>query len=83
MFYEQQFVRSDLDRSSCCSPFSCGTHRSSVTRHRLVIPIDFVVQDPQPSFEVTVYLVLDFGKFGRPYLETDEVEADRATSTLV
>lgn len=33
-----------------------------------------------PSFDVTVYLVLDdFGKLGRAYLETDEEKADRET----
>ena len=33
-----------------------------------------------PSFDVTVYLVLDdFGKLGRSYLETDEDKADLDT----
>jgi hypothetical protein len=33
-----------------------------------------------PSFDVTVYLVLDdFGKLGRSYLETDEDKADLET----
>ena len=33
-----------------------------------------------PSFDVTVYLVLDdFGKLGRAYVETDEEKADRET----
>jgi hypothetical protein len=33
-----------------------------------------------PSFDVTVYLVLDdFGKLGRSYLETDEGKADLQT----
>ena len=33
-----------------------------------------------PSFDVTVYLVLDdFGKLGRSYLETDEDKADVET----
>ena len=33
-----------------------------------------------PSFDVTVYLVLDdFGKLGRSYLESDEAKADLET----
>jgi hypothetical protein len=33
-----------------------------------------------PSFDVTVYIVLDdFGELGRSYLETDEEEADLQT----
>jgi hypothetical protein len=33
-----------------------------------------------PSFDVTVYLVLDdFGRLGRSYLETDEDSADLET----
>ena len=36
-----------------------------------------------PSFDVTVYLVLDdFGKLGRSYLETDEENPTRIPSSV-
>ena len=35
----------------------------------------------EPTFDVTVYIVLnDFGPLGRAYVETDELEADEDLS---